>query len=208
MTLVVNFAKAADGLVPAVVQDSSSGTVLMLGYMSPEALRVTQASGRVTFFSRSRQRLWTKGESSGAHLAVVDIAVDCDGDALLVRAKPEGPTCHTGATSCFAPPASDAPAPEVAILATLDATIAARIVHPSPDSYTSQLVAAGTSRCAQKVGEEGVEVAIAGVAGSDTELSAEAADLIYHLLVLLRARGLSLSAVLAVLRDRHSRETA
>jgi phosphoribosyl-ATP pyrophosphohydrolase/phosphoribosyl-AMP cyclohydrolase len=184
------------GLVPAIVQDADSGRVLMLGYMDREALAQTQRSGRVTFFSRRRQRLWTKGETSGHGLALVALAVDCDGDTLLVQARPAGPTCHLGRRSCFA----HAPAPGV--LAVLDEVIAARARERPAGSYTTTLFAAGVPRIAQKVGEEGVEVALAAVAGDEDALLAESADLLFHLAVLLRARGLSLRRAIDVLGQR------
>ena len=185
-----------DGLVPAVVQDAANGRVLMLGYMDREALAVTQASGRVTFFSRSKGRLWTKGESSGHWLAFVSVDLDCDGDALLVQARPQGPTCHLGRASCF----PEAPG---AFLAELDALVGSRAAERPSGSYTTRLFEAGTKRIAQKVGEEGVETALAGVAEDDAALLGEAADLTFHLLVLLRARGLGLAELEATLRDRH-----
>ena len=185
-----------DGLLPAVVQDAGSLRVLMLGYMSPDALRETLRSGRVTFFSRSRQRLWTKGESSGHWLELVALEPDCDGDALLLQARPHGPTCHLQRCSCFAAAPGDP-------LAGLDALVAQRALRRPPGSYTTRLLEAGVHAIAQKVGEEGVETALAGVAQDDAALCGEAADLVYHLLVLLRARGLGLEDVQAVLAARH-----
>jgi phosphoribosyl-ATP pyrophosphohydrolase/phosphoribosyl-AMP cyclohydrolase len=185
-----------DGLLPAVVQDAGSLRVLMLGYMSPAALRETLRSGRVTFFSRSRQRLWTKGESSGHWLELVALEPDCDGDALLLQARPHGPTCHLQRCSCFAAAPGDP-------LAGLDALVAQRALRRPPGSYTTRLLEAGVHAIAQKVGEEGVETALAGVAQDDAALCGEAADLVYHLLVLLRARGLGLDDVQAVLAARH-----
>lgn len=183
------------GLLPAVVQDAGTLRVLMLGYMDRAALQATLDTQRVTFFSRSRGRLWTKGESSGHVLSLVSIEADCDRDTLLVLARPAGPTCHLGTASCFA----DAPADA---LAELDDRIAARASDPPPGSYTAKLFDAGVRRIAQKVGEEGVETALAAVAEDDHAFLGEAADLLYHLLVLLRARGLSLQDALAVLRQR------
>lgn len=188
------------GLLPAIVQDADSGRVLMLGYMNAEALAETRRSGLVTFFSRSRNRLWTKGEGSGHTLALAAIAADCDGDALLVQARPAGPTCHRGTTSCF----GDAPVPAVAFLAELERTITRRLDQPRPGSYTASLAAAGVKRAAQKLGEEGVEAALAAVAGDQAELLEESADLLYHLLVLLRMSGLGLDGVARVLRERHA----
>lgn len=191
----LDWAKAPDGLLPAIVQDASTHRVLMLGYMDRAALAATLASGNVTFFSRSKQRLWMKGESSGHVLSLVSILADCDADTLLVQATPHGPTCHLQRTSCF----PDAPGD---VLADLDALIAARSVERPAGSYTTKLFDAGVKRIAQKVGEEGVETALAAVAGDDTELRNESADLLYHLLVLLRARGLGLADVLETLRAR------
>jgi phosphoribosyl-ATP pyrophosphohydrolase/phosphoribosyl-AMP cyclohydrolase len=185
------------GLLPAVVQDATGGRVLMLGYMDRAALDATLATRRVTFFSRSRQRLWMKGESSGDVLDLVAIEADCDGDTLLLQAHPRGPTCHLGRASCFAE------APEN-FLAQLDALVARRERERPPGSYSTRLFEAGTRRIAQKVGEEGVETALAAVAQDDAALLGEAADLFFHLTVLLRARGLGLADVVAVLRDRHA----
>jgi phosphoribosyl-ATP pyrophosphohydrolase/phosphoribosyl-AMP cyclohydrolase len=174
-----------DGLVPVIVQDATNLRVLMLGYMNAEALEVTRATGKVTFFSRTKQRLWTKGESSGHFLNVVDIKVDCDNDTLLVLANPIGPTCHTGTLSCF-------PAAPGNFLADLDALVARRKDEMPEGSYTSKLFTRGTRYIAQKVGEEGVEAALAAVAQGPEELTGEAADLLFHLTVLLRDRGLGL----------------
>jgi phosphoribosyl-AMP cyclohydrolase / phosphoribosyl-ATP pyrophosphohydrolase len=184
------------GLLPAVVQDAGSRQVLMLGYMDRAALAATLDSGRVTFFSRSRQRPWTKGETSGHFLDVVAIETDCDSDTLLVQALPQGPTCHLGRSSCFPTAPSD-------FLAELDALVARREAERPPGSYTTRLFEAGVRRIAQKVGEEGVETALAAVVQDDTALLGEAADLLYHLTVLLRARGLGLDAAVEVLRARH-----
>jgi phosphoribosyl-AMP cyclohydrolase / phosphoribosyl-ATP pyrophosphohydrolase len=194
----LDFAKGG-GLLPAIVQDSADGRVLMLGYMNREALAATLARGRVVFFSRSKNRLWEKGESSGHRLTLVSIHSDCDHDALLVSARPQGPTCHLGTESCFAV-AAGAPA----FLAELERVIADRLSVDRADSYTARLVREGIRRVAQKVGEEGVEVALAAASGSTEELTGEAADLLFHLMVLLRARGLSLTAVAETLRARHA----
>lgn len=185
-----------DGLLPAVVQHADSLQVLMLGYVSAESLQVTLSSGHMTFFSRSRQRLWTKGEQSGNVLAVQSLSVDCDADTLLVLARPAGPTCHTGADSCFARAPQD-------FIGALDRVVAERAEQRPAGSYTTGLFEGGLRRIAQKVGEEGVETALAAVAQDDAELLGEAADLVFHLLVLLRARGLSLEDARAVLRQRH-----
>lgn len=184
-----------DGLLPAIVQDAATLRVLMLGYMNRAALVATLASGQVTFYSRSKQRLWTKGESSGHVLALVSVDVDCDADTLLVQARPHGPTCHLGRASCF----PDAPGDG---LAELDALIAQRERERPQGSYTTRLFEGGIRRIAQKVGEEGVETALAAVAQDDDALLGEAADLLYHLLVALRARGLALDDVRRTLAVR------
>ena len=183
------------GLLPAIVQDADTLRVLMLGYMSREALQATLASGQVTFFSRSRQRLWMKGESSGDVLDLVRLEADCDADTLLVQARPAGPTCHLGRASCFPQAPADG-------LAELDAVIAQRAQELPEGSYTTRLFEGGIRRIAQKVGEEGVETALAGAAEDDDALLGEASDLLFHLLVLLRARGLSLADALQVLETR------
>jgi phosphoribosyl-ATP pyrophosphohydrolase/phosphoribosyl-AMP cyclohydrolase len=185
-----------DGLLPAIVQDSENGRVLMLGYMNREALAKTLASGRVCFFSRSRNRLWTKGETSGHFLDLVRLEADCDGDTLLVQASPNGPTCHLDRASCF-------PKAPASFLAELDAVVAERERERPAGSYSTRLFEAGTRHIAQKVGEEGVETALAGVVQDDAALLGESADLIYHLLVLLRSRGLSLAQVVDTLEQRH-----
>ncbi|MGQ4659659.1 bifunctional phosphoribosyl-AMP cyclohydrolase/phosphoribosyl-ATP diphosphatase HisIE [Lysobacter sp. F6437] len=184
------------GLLPAIVQDANTLRVLMLGYMDRAALDATLATGLVTFHSRSRQRLWVKGETSGNTLALVAVEPDCDADSLLVTARPGGPTCHLGRTSCFASSPAD-------VLAGLDGLVATRERCRPPGSYTTRLFDSGIRAIAQKVGEEGVETALAAVAQDDDALAGEAADLLYHLLVLLRARGLSLSDATEVLRQRH-----
>jgi len=191
-----------DGLLPAVVQDAASGAVLMLGYMNREALAQTLATGRVTFYSRSRRALWVKGESSGNWLHLRSLSVDCDGDAILVQAAPDGPTCHKGTASCFASAAAPGAA-RLGFLAELEAVIAARIAEPRDSSYTARLHAGGLRRVAQKVGEEGLELALAAAGGSDAEVVAEGADLLYHLALLLQERGLSLAALVAELERRH-----
>ncbi|MDO7886307.1 bifunctional phosphoribosyl-AMP cyclohydrolase/phosphoribosyl-ATP diphosphatase HisIE [Hymenobacter cheonanensis] len=209
--MTLDFQKMPDQLVPAVVQDAATGQVLMLGYFNAEAWQRTQAEGRVTFFSRSKQRLWTKGETSGHYLQVVSLHVDCDQDTVLVLARPDGPTCHRGTTSCFEALPGEAdepgalPAPAVGFLAELDQLIAHRQQHPEkePGSYTVRLFEKGLARIAQKVGEEAVETVIDAMAGNRAGLPGEAADLLYHLLVLLQASGSSLDELLAVLRQRH-----
>ena len=187
------------GLIPAVVQDADTGLVLMLGYMNEEALAHTRRSGQVTFYSRSKQRLWTKGESSGHFLELVSVSVDCDADTLLVLARPKGPTCHNGTTTCF----GEFPGPELAFLGELDRLIETRQRERPAGSYTTKLFDAGTRRIAQKVGEEGVETALAAVAQDADALLGEAADLVYHLTVLLRDKGLGLADVAGKLRERH-----
>ena len=185
------------GLLPAVVQDARTRRVLMLGYMDRAALDATLASGQVTFFSRSKQRLWTKGETSGDVLELVSLEADCDADTLLVQATPRGPTCHLGRTSCFPGAPGD-------FLAELDALVERRERERPPGSYTSALFDGGVRRIAQKVGEEGVEAALAAVAQDEAALLGEAADLVFHLTVLLRSRGLGLADAVAVLRQRHA----
>jgi len=192
--------KKTDGLVPAIVQDARTQQVLMLGYMNTAALKKTLRTRKVTFFSRSRQRLWTKGESSGHFLKVVSVMVDCDNDTLLIRANPDGPTCHRGTVSCF----GDAGATGVGFLAQLDRVVADRIKSGDKSSYTVRLVREGVARVAQKVGEEGVETALAALQKNAGEFTGEAADLLYHLIVLLRARKLSLADAIAVLEKRHA----
>jgi phosphoribosyl-ATP pyrophosphohydrolase/phosphoribosyl-AMP cyclohydrolase len=191
------------GLIPAIVQDSLDGRVLMQGYMSTEALEMTLETGKVTFWSRSRKVLWTKGETSGHTLDLVDIHPDCDGDCLLVRARPEGPTCHLGKESCFDDEEGKV-MPELAFLAQLERVITQRYTDRPEGSYTTKLLDTGIKRIAQKVGEEGVETALAAVAGEDEELLDESADLLYHLLVLLCSRKIELGSLVEVLKLRHS----
>jgi phosphoribosyl-AMP cyclohydrolase / phosphoribosyl-ATP pyrophosphohydrolase len=191
------------GLLPAVVQHARTGRVLMLGYMNEAALRETLRQGRVVFYSRSRQALWTKGETSGHYLNLVDVSTDCDSDALLVIADPIGPTCHKGTESCFA----DAALPDaqrLAFLALLENIIANRIADQPEGSYTARLFAEGPGRIAQKVGEEGVETALAAVSRDDDGLVSECADLLFHVLLLLKSRDLSLDRVVEELRARHA----
>jgi phosphoribosyl-ATP pyrophosphohydrolase/phosphoribosyl-AMP cyclohydrolase len=193
----IDWAKG-DGLVPAIAQDSRSLRVLMLGYVNQEALQKTLDTGLVTFFSRSKQRLWQKGETSGHVLKVVDIKVDCDKDTLLMLVEPNGPACHTGTRTCFGEGNEVA---DLSMLADLAATIRDRHLAPTPRSYTAKLFEAGITRIAQKVGEEGVETALAAATKSPT-LASEAADLVYHLLVLLEASGADFADVLKVLHQR------
>ncbi|MFA3760400.1 bifunctional phosphoribosyl-AMP cyclohydrolase/phosphoribosyl-ATP diphosphatase HisIE [Yersinia sp. 2544 StPb PI] len=189
-----------DNLMPAIVQHAISGEVLMMGYMNQAALTVTQQTGKVTFFSRTKQRLWTKGESSGNVLNVVNIYPDCDNDTLLILANPIGPTCHLGNNSCFSPAASD-----WGFLYQLEQLLASRKSADPASSYTAKLYASGTKRIAQKVGEEGVETALAATVNDREELTNEASDLIYHLLVLLQDQDLNLSKVIGRLRERHEK---
>lgn len=191
---VIDFAKGG-GLAPAIVQDAATLQVLMLAYMNEGALNETAESGEATFFSRSRGERWRKGETSGYRLKVLSIAADCDGDTILVTAIPQGPACHLGTVSCF----GGAVAPGVGRLGLLERAIAERA---DGDGYTGMLFREGVRRIAQKVGEEGVEVALAGASGEKEALCEEAADLLYHLIVLLKARGASLDAVTAVLARR------
>ncbi len=191
------------GLLPAIVQHARSGAVLMLAYMNRDALRATLARGRAVFYSRSRQRLWEKGESSGHTLHVTGIRRDCDGDALLLAALPAGPVCHLGTATCFGDePRGDVP--QLAFLAELEDIIDARLADGPEGSYTAQLHGRGMRHVAQKVGEEALEVALAAVCEPDDRVTAESADLLFHLLVLLRGRGLDLGGVVAELRARHA----
>jgi phosphoribosyl-ATP pyrophosphohydrolase/phosphoribosyl-AMP cyclohydrolase len=190
-----------DGLIPAIVQDFFDGRVLMQGFMNKAALEATLDTGKVTFWSRSREEIWTKGETSGHTLDLVDIHPDCDGDCLLVRAHPEGPTCHLGTLTCF--DGEEKVIPELAFLTELERVIADRDKNRPEGSYTTSLLESGIKRIAQKVGEEGVETALAAAAGDDNELLNESADLIYHLLVLLRSRKLELGTLVEVLKIRH-----
>jgi phosphoribosyl-ATP pyrophosphohydrolase/phosphoribosyl-AMP cyclohydrolase len=198
----VDFSKG-DGLLPAIIQHADSGAVLMLGYMNAEALRLTQARGRVVFYSRSRQCLWEKGESSGHTLSVAAIRTDCDADTLLITARPHGPTCHEGTTTCFGDAALTG-ATRLGFLGELAAIIEQRRGASAEHSYTARLFAGGPKRLAQKIGEEGVEVALAAVAESDEQLLSESADLLFHLMVLLRSRNLQLEDAVAVLAGRHA----
>lgn len=188
-----------DGLLPAIVQDADTGQVLMLAYMDRAALEATLASGFATFFSRSKARLWQKGETSGNRLGVQSVLADCDGDALLVRAVPEGPTCHLGTTSCFG---TDGPAGP-GFLGKLARIVHERAQADPAESYTARLLGEGPARIAQKVGEEGVEVALAGVGRDAAGCAEETADLLYHLTVLMEARGFAWDDVAKVLAERH-----
>jgi len=187
------------GLIPAIVQDFETNRVLMLGYMNAASVERTFATGRVTFFSRSRQELWEKGETSGNTLDFREMRADCDGDALLIKAVPQGPTCHTGTDTCWDEKNED----PAAFLRLLEQVIATRETEGDDASYTVKLLKAGAKKISQKVGEEGVETALEGAAGTEDKLAEETADLLYHVLVLLRSRGISLKHVTDVLRERH-----
>lgn len=188
-----------NGLLPAIIQDEKTGKVLMLGYMNRESYEKTRATGRVTFFSRSRQALWTKGETSGNFLEVKEILSDCDGDTLLIKVKPTGPTCHTGADTCF----NEKNIAEKPFIFELEEIIRDRRNNPKPGSYTNNLFDAGNERIAQKVGEEATEVVIDAVTGNEMRLPEEVADLLYHLLVLLVAKDVALDDIMNVLEKRH-----
>ncbi len=186
-----------NGMIPAIIQDAQSLAILMLGYMNQEALQKTLQSRKVTFYSRSRDALWVKGETSGNELSLVDIRMDCDNDTLLVFAKPNGPTCHEGTYSCF-----KTQSVQNNVLTRLEKVIAERQQLPTKESYVASLFARGIGRMAQKVGEEGVEVALAAALSNQQTLTEEVADLLFHVLVLLRAREVTFSDVLAVLEQR------
>jgi phosphoribosyl-AMP cyclohydrolase / phosphoribosyl-ATP pyrophosphohydrolase len=198
----LDFSKGT-GLLPAIIQHADTGAVLMLGYMNAEALAATQARGRVVFYSRSRQKLWEKGETSGHTLNVASIRIDCDADTLLITARPLGPTCHEGTTTCFGEAALTG-ATRLGFLAQLTAIIEQRSHEAADRSYTAKLFAGGVARIAQKVGEEGVEVALAAVAQTDGKLVSESADLLFHLMVLLQAKHLQLEDVVKELAARHA----
>jgi phosphoribosyl-AMP cyclohydrolase / phosphoribosyl-ATP pyrophosphohydrolase len=196
--LKINFSKM-NGLVPCVVQDAQTSRVLMLGFMNEEAYQKTIREKRITFYSRSKQRLWTKGETSGNFLELVDIRVDCDQDTLLIKANPKGPVCHTGADTCFNE------SNDLWNLGSLEAIIQDRKANPQKTSYTTKLLESGINKVAQKVGEEAVELVIEAKDNNKELFLNEAADLMYHYLVLLTAKGYSLEQVLAVLKSRHSK---
>lgn len=196
----IDFEKG-DGLVPVVVQDVTNGTVLMLGYMNQEAVDKTIASGKVTFYSRSKQRLWTKGETSGNFMIYDHMVVDCDKDTLLVKAKPTGPVCHTGTATCF----GDETIENHAFLSVLESIITDRKENDSDQSYTSSLFRKGINKVAQKVGEEAVELVIEAKDNDDELFTNEAADLLFHYLILLQAKGFKLKDILSVLEARHKK---
>jgi len=187
------------GLVPAIVQNSDNGQILMLAYMDREALAQTLDSKKVTFFSRSKNRLWTKGETSGNWLDFISGEMDCDADTLLIQARPQGPSCHTGSVTCF----NDQTPSNIGFLDQLGALIADRHKTMPEGSYTTSLFAEGKARIAQKVGEEGVELALARMKDDNAEMASEAADLLFHMMVLLEDAGLSLGDAISVLQNRH-----
>ncbi len=192
----------SNGLVTAVAQHADTGAVLMVGYMNREAVDATLERRRAVFYSRSKQRLWEKGESSGNTLDLVDLAVDCDRDCLLLLVRPRGPACHLGTATCFGSEPRTA-AEKLGFLASLEQVLAQRVTERPEGSYTARLFAEGPKRIAQKVGEEGVEVALAGVGENDAALIGEAADLVFHLALLLKTRGLALADVVKELEARH-----
>jgi phosphoribosyl-AMP cyclohydrolase / phosphoribosyl-ATP pyrophosphohydrolase len=196
----VDWDKSGDGLVPAIVQDSTTARVRMLGYMNREALEKTIATGKVTFFGRTKRALWVKGETSGNFLLVDDIKIDCDNDTLLIAARPQGPTCHKGTETCF----GEGHDPDFGFLGTLEDIIADRAKNADPEkSYVARMMAKSTEKMAQKVGEEGVETALAAMTDDKEHLLNEAADLVFHLMILLKSKKLSLRDVAAVLEKRH-----
>lgn len=195
--MTIDYSKYTDGLVPAIVQDVNTLRVLMLGFVNEESLRVTQATGHVTFFSRSRNQLWTKGETSGNFLEYVSMVADCDADTLLIKARPIGPVCHTGQDTCFNEKN------ELPFLQKLSETILERYVDRSGGSYTSGLFEKGINAMAQKVGEEAVELVIEAKDNDESRFLNEAADLLFHYMVLLRGKGYSINDVISVLETRH-----
>lgn len=195
-----NFSKSSDGLIPAIIQDNITNVVLMLGYMNQEALEKTQKEKRVTFFSRSKNRLWTKGEESGNFLNVNQLLIDCDQDTILIKATPAGPTCHTGSDTCFNEPNASAN-----FLTELETIIRDRKNNPTDKSYTASLFAKGINKIAQKVGEEAVEVVIEAKDDNAELFKGEAADLLFHYLILLQAKNFSLQDIIAVLKSRQSK---
>ena len=194
----LNFSKSPDGLLPAIVQDATTKTVLMLGYMNEEALQHTQASGKVTFFSRSKQRLWTKGEESGHFLNLVSLKADCDQDTLLIKAEPQGPTCHKGTDSCW----GEENKASYGFLTELENTIAQRKAADDDDSYVASLFRKGINKIAQKVGEEAVETVIEAKDNDEALFLNESADLLFHYLILLQAKGYQLSDIVRTLEER------
>ncbi len=193
-----NFTKSPDGLIPVIIQDNITNVVLMLGYMNQEAFEKTQIENRVTFFSRSKNRLWTKGEESGNFLNVDDLLIDCDNDTILIKVSPSGPTCHTGSDTCFNEKNVSAN-----FLTELESIIRDRKNNPTDNSYTSSLFVKGINKIAQKVGEEAVEVVIEAKDNNDDLFKGEAADLLYHYLILLQAKNCTLKDVIDILKSRN-----
>ncbi|MBK6984267.1 MAG: bifunctional phosphoribosyl-AMP cyclohydrolase/phosphoribosyl-ATP diphosphatase HisIE [Bacteroidetes bacterium] len=193
-----DFTKSPDGLIPVIIQDNITNVVLMLGYMNQEAFDKTQQEKRVTFFSRSKNRLWTKGEESGNFLNVNSLLLDCDNDTILIKATPAGPTCHTGADTCF-----NEKNVSTNFLTELEMIIRDRKNNPSDKSYTASLFAKGINKIAQKVGEEAVEVVIEAKDNNDDLFKGEAADLLFHYLILLQAKNFTLNDIISVLKSRH-----
>ncbi|WP_115461810.1 bifunctional phosphoribosyl-AMP cyclohydrolase/phosphoribosyl-ATP diphosphatase HisIE [Winogradskyella aurantiaca] len=198
--MTIDFNKNGDGLVPVIVQDNTTKTVLMLGYMNEEAFEKTKVSGLVTFFSRSKNRLWTKGETSGNVLKLIDMKVDCDGDTILVKVQPNGPTCHTGTDTCW----YEENKSDFGFLSRLEEIIDSRVAEGnSQSSYVASLFAKGINKIAQKVGEEAVEIVIEAKDNNDDLFLNEGADLLFHYLMLLKAKGFTLEDVVSVLESRH-----
>lgn len=198
--MTLDFEKT-DGLIPAIIQDNETNKVLMLGYMNQEALNKTQETGKVTFFSRTKQRLWTKGEESGNFLNLVSIAVDCDNDTLLVKVNPVGPVCHTGQDTCFGEKNEE----NIMFIKYLQQFIQHRFETMPKGSYTTSLFESGVNRMAQKVGEEAIESVIEACNGTDERLVYESADMLYHLIVLLTSKGLSIDDLARELKSRHKK---
>ena len=195
----IDFSKSSNGLIPAIIQDSETKSVLMLGYMNAESYQKTLDTQKVTFFSRSKQRLWTKGEESGNFLNLIDIKNDCDNDTLLIQVKPDGPTCHTGSDTCWQESNNE----EYGFISKLEETINARRENSDSDkSYVASLFEKGINKIAQKVGEEAIEVVIEAKDNNDELFLDESADLLFHYLILLQAKGFRLNDVVAVLKDR------
>ena len=193
-----DFTKSTDGLIPVIIQDNITNIVLMLGYMNEEAFHKTQLEKRVTFFSRSKNRLWTKGEESGNFLNVNSMLIDCDNDTILIKATPVGPTCHTGADTCF-----NEKNVSTNFLTELELIIRNRKNNPTDTSYTSSLFAKGINKIAQKVGEEAVEVVIEAKDNNDDLFKGEAADLLFHYLILLQAKNFTLNDIISILKTRN-----
>ena len=198
LQMKIDFNKYSDGLVPVIIQDYITNVVLMLGFMNEAAFSKTKTEGKVTFYSRSKQRLWTKGETSNNFLLVKDMKVDCDNDTLLIKAEPQGPTCHTGSDTCF-----NEPNTSTNFLQKLEDIITDRKNNPTEKSYTASLFAKGINKMAQKVGEEAVELVIEAKDNNDELFKGEAADLLFHYMILLQAKGFTLNDIIDVLKERH-----